>query len=270
MEFFKALPQEPGVYKMFDRESRLLYVGKAKNLRRRLYTYRRAKMGTVSRKTIRLIRLVRDIRYELCGSEKEALLRENELIREAKPELNRAKKAPETYYFIGLTVKEGTLQFRLGMRLTDDQYRFGAFKGHRLVRRSMGALMRVLYLLEHRIPSVFYYPPVLLKNLTPLSYSLPMTDQSILSDTVFDTLLKFLSGESDRFIGESAASCKNLSDDDPFFENVINEDLAALEKFYRRCASRNHEVAEQFKLETSLILQQQLDDYLAKAAFVRG
>lgn len=49
--FFEQLPRKPGVYKIFGRSEELLYVGKAKDLRNRLLTYRRAKMGTISRKT---------------------------------------------------------------------------------------------------------------------------------------------------------------------------------------------------------------------------
>src|SRR5690625_5688010 len=52
-EPFEALPREPGIYRFYDERGALLYVGKAINLRRRLFTYRRALPGQVSRKVDR-------------------------------------------------------------------------------------------------------------------------------------------------------------------------------------------------------------------------
>ncbi len=101
-DFFEELPQEPGVYKMYGSQDKLLYVGKAKNLRNRLFTYRRAKMGSTRRKTVRLIRMTHHIEIKITSNEKEALLLENKLIRENQPEFNHAKKQPETYYFVGI------------------------------------------------------------------------------------------------------------------------------------------------------------------------
>lgn len=69
--FFEELSTKPGVYKIYGRSEDLLYVGKAKNLRNRLFSYRRAKMGTTPRKTIRLIWMTQKINIEVCKSEKE-------------------------------------------------------------------------------------------------------------------------------------------------------------------------------------------------------
>lgn len=102
---------------MYGKSEGLLYVGKAKNLRNRLFTYRRAKMGKTSRKRIRLIRMTYNIKIEICKSEKEALLLENKLIRKHQPEFNHAKKQPETYYFVGLNYQEQSIAFRLQMEL---------------------------------------------------------------------------------------------------------------------------------------------------------
>ena len=172
--FFEELPRKPGVYKMYSGSGGLLYVGKAKDLRNRLLTYRRAKMGTTLRKKIRLIRMTHNINIHICESEREALLLENELIRKHQPEFNHAKKRPETYYFIGLNREEKSLRFSLKMYQPKMDYIYGAFKGHRLVRKSMGGIIRMLYILEHDVASAFDLPSILTQKLTPMQYDLPI------------------------------------------------------------------------------------------------
>jgi predicted GIY-YIG superfamily endonuclease len=86
--WFRQLPADPGIYRMHDSAGRLLYVGKAKNLRQRLSSYRQTQ-GQSSR-IVRLIHSVDRIDWETCGSEAEALRREGELIRSLQPRFNRA------------------------------------------------------------------------------------------------------------------------------------------------------------------------------------
>lgn len=74
-EFFRGLPQEPGVYFFFDDTGRLIYIGKAKNLRQRLGSYRYVHPDRDSRKTWRLVKRIREIKWELCESHEAALLK---------------------------------------------------------------------------------------------------------------------------------------------------------------------------------------------------
>src|SRR4051794_37139240 len=93
-EFFAGIPRTPGVYLMLGVEGSILYVGKAKDLRARLNSYKRAKPDQVSRKVIRMLNLVRDIRWEECPTEVAALLRENHLLRELCPPFNVVNTRP--------------------------------------------------------------------------------------------------------------------------------------------------------------------------------
>ena len=97
------LPDGPGVYRMLDAEGRLLYIGKAKNLRRRVSSYFTNSAGH-SDKVLDLIRNVREISYEQSGSELEAALQEAELIRACKPPYNRLSKHLPRVAFLKLTV----------------------------------------------------------------------------------------------------------------------------------------------------------------------
>src|SRR5579862_411211 len=89
-DFFRRLPETAGVYLMRDKTESVLYVGKAKNLRHRLESYRVANPERMARRTLRLLRLVRGITWEECADEAAALNRESELLVEIKPRFNRA------------------------------------------------------------------------------------------------------------------------------------------------------------------------------------
>lgn len=267
-DFFDALPREPGIYKMYGRQGSLLYVGKAKNLRTRLFTYRRAKVGKTSRKTIRLIRMVHKITYELCGNEKEALLLENQLIREHRPEFNHAKKSPETYYFIHFRDEDTSLAFKLNMRQLVEEHEegwktFGAFKGHVMVRKALGALLRLIYLAEHRVDSVHHLPSVLLKNLTPMNYRHPIPEETLLDHQQIERLFM---GDSEQFFDFILDYFKKENLMEQYIGKLILEDLEALKRFYQNCCQKNHQIMEQLGLESHIIPQNKLDDYLIEVA----
>lgn len=264
--FFEELPVTPGVYKMYSRESLLLYVGKAKNLRRRLFTYRRVKPGTGSRKVRRLIRMIRSISIEQLPTEQEALLRENELIRTNKPPFNRAKKSPETYYFISVVPDGESLVFDLRMhrKKEADDYTYGAFKGHRSVRRTLGALLRQLYIMEHNISCPFRLPPQLLNKLTPRHYKL-MT-----SEPVKEHIRQFLGGTSDRLLFEIADHARRNKLLEQFIGKLILKDMEALAGFFKRSAGRNRKIIRQLGLKSHIIPQEKLDDYLVELSFRDG
>lgn len=66
--FFRGLPRAPGEYRMFDEAGQLLYVGQSSDLRYRLNSYRHVHPDRDSRKTVRLVHLVRRIEWEACDS----------------------------------------------------------------------------------------------------------------------------------------------------------------------------------------------------------
>ncbi|HKL18822.1 MAG TPA: GIY-YIG nuclease family protein [Halalkalibaculum sp.] len=267
--FFEALPKVPGIYKMYGSAGRLLYVGKAKNLRSRLLTYRRARPGRESRKVIRLVRMIHAIELEEHPSEEEALLRENELIRNHKPEFNHAKKQHEAYYY--LVFKAGNSEIitdlRMHVREEEKEQTYGAFKGHVTVRRGLGALLRQLYIIEHTISKPFELPSQLLRKLTPLHYELP-TDELAGSDWIADVRL-FLEGGDSRLLFNIMEYTREQKLLESFIGKVILKDMEALKFFYDRCCRRNYEINEILDLESPLIPQEKLDDYLVQWAFAK-
>src|ERR1700683_3223656 len=73
-DFFRQLPERPGVYLMRDAADALLYVGKAKNLRQRLGHYRVANPDRMPRRHLRMLRAVERIEIQECDNESSALL----------------------------------------------------------------------------------------------------------------------------------------------------------------------------------------------------
>ena len=89
-DFFRQLPERPGVYLMQDATEVVLYVGKAKSLRQRLGHYRVANPDRMGRRHLRLLRQVVRIQLLECADESAALAKEAELLLALKPKFNRA------------------------------------------------------------------------------------------------------------------------------------------------------------------------------------
>ena len=101
MEQVAALPLEPGVYQFLDRDGKVIYVGKAKSLRKRVSSYF-VKNKDHSAKVKVLVRQVCAIKHIVVGSEQDALLLENSLIKSLQPRYNILLKDDKTYPWIVL------------------------------------------------------------------------------------------------------------------------------------------------------------------------
>lgn len=89
-DFFRALPAAPGVYLLCGETEGVLYVGKARNLRQRLSSYRVANPERLPRRIMRLLFKVRRIEFDVCVSEAAAVEREAALICVLQPRFNHA------------------------------------------------------------------------------------------------------------------------------------------------------------------------------------
>lgn len=98
-EILSALPQLPGVYKYFDQTDKLIYVGKAKNLKNRVNSYFQ-KSANLNTKTRQLVKQIARLEYVLVNSEFDALLLENSLIKENQPKYNIMLRDDKTYPYI--------------------------------------------------------------------------------------------------------------------------------------------------------------------------
>jgi excinuclease ABC subunit C len=100
-EKIRSLPEKPGVYKYFDSSGEIIYVGKAKNLKRRVSSYFTKNHDDF--KTTVLVRKISELEFTIVDTEMDALLLENSLIKEFQPKYNINLKDDKSYPFIKIT-----------------------------------------------------------------------------------------------------------------------------------------------------------------------
>ncbi|MSO47384.1 MAG: excinuclease ABC subunit UvrC, partial [Thermoleophilia bacterium] len=139
----RQLPNEPGVYVYRDQAGDVLYVGKAKALRKRVGSYARPERS-MERRTADLVLRVADIEVTVTRTETEALLLEQTLIKDLKPSFNVRLRDDKSYPMIAVTTREDfprVLFTRRGARR--DARLFGPYASARMVRETLEVLNRV-------------------------------------------------------------------------------------------------------------------------------
>ena len=102
--FLQTLPEQSGVYRYYDKAGTILYVGKAKNLKKRVSSYFQKEQ--LSPRTQLLVKHIADIQYTAVDTEYDALLLENNLIKEYKPRFNIQLRDDKTYPWICITPED--------------------------------------------------------------------------------------------------------------------------------------------------------------------
>jgi DNA polymerase III subunit epsilon len=139
-----TIPKAPGVYIMRDANERVVYVGKAKNLRDRVGTYFSQPLG-YTRKMDGLIESLSRIQVEVVGSELEALLLESQLIRRYQPRYNTALRSHEQYPFIRVDIGNPWPRISLAKsRKNDGAKYFGPFRSAATARKTVDLINRVV------------------------------------------------------------------------------------------------------------------------------
>ncbi len=131
-----TMPTQPGVYQFLNKENKIIYIGKAKNLKKRVSSYFR---GTISsRKTKNLVKNIAEIKHVVVNSESDALLLENTLIKKFQPKYNILLRDDKTYPWI--VIKNEAFPRVLTTRRVekDGSEYFGPFTNYKTVRAIMG------------------------------------------------------------------------------------------------------------------------------------
>lgn len=146
-EELKKLPKEPGVYIMRDQRDGILYVGKAINLRNRVRSYFRPNIGR-GPAIDQMVSQIARFEYIVTDSELEALVLENNLIKEHSPKYNTLLKDDKTYPYIKVTVGEAfpRIMFSRVMKKDKSKY-FGPYSSAAAVKDTID-LLNKLYLLR--------------------------------------------------------------------------------------------------------------------------
>ncbi len=140
--FLKNLTSKPGIYRMLDVEQVVIYVGKAKNLKKRLTSYFRKRVDHP--KTRRLVTQIAAIEVVITHTEGEALLLENNLIKELKPRYNILLRDDKSYPYIFLSTGDDfpRLGYHRGVKRAKGRY-FGPYPSAGSVRESLNLLQKI-------------------------------------------------------------------------------------------------------------------------------
>ncbi|MEW6380004.1 MAG: excinuclease ABC subunit UvrC [bacterium] len=152
-EVVRNLPENPGVYLMKDAEGRILYIGKAISLRKRVSSYFR-KTAAQDPKVESLVPQIRTIDYIVTSSELEALILENNLIKKHKPKYNIILKDDKNYPYLCLTVTEKYPRLIVSRRVSKDgNLYFGPYIPASALRKTLRIIYQLFPLRQCRTVS---------------------------------------------------------------------------------------------------------------------
>ncbi|MES2728320.1 MAG: excinuclease ABC subunit UvrC [Bacteroidota bacterium] len=191
-DIISSLPETPGIYKYFDKEGNLIYIGKAKSLKKRVSSYFN-KNHYENRKTAVMVGRIVDIHFTLVETEIDALLLENSLIKKFQPKFNINLKDDKTYPFICVKRERFPRIFPTRNPIKDGSEYFGPY--------ASGGMMHTILDLIKTI-----YP---LRNCT-----LNLSDKNI-KELKFKTCLEF-------DIGNCKAPCVGLMSEEEYNQNIKN------------------------------------------------
>ena len=199
-QFIKTLPQNPGVYRMLDANEKYLYVGKAKNLKKRVSTY--FSKNQSSARIAKMLSQTCDVEIVVTNTEAEALLLENNLIKQHRPRYNILLRDDKSYPYIYISTEHNFPQitFYRGSRKKSGRY-FGPYASVNSARYALNLLQKVFkvrqcddYFFSHRSRPCLQHQ---IERCSAPCVGL-INKEDYKSD--IDSAIEFLDGNSDRLI----------------------------------------------------------------------
>ena len=234
-----ALPEQPGIYQYFDLTGKIIYVGKAKNLKKRVSSYFSKKHN--HRKTALLVRNIANIKYMVVDTEEDALLLENNLIKKYQPRYNIRLKDDKTFPWICIKNERFPRVFKTRHIVRDGSQYFGPYTSYVLVNTLLD-LFRSIYKLRNCNYNLSE------ENLEKKKYKLCLEYhigncwgpcENLVSEKKYnesiDEIVSILKGNITGVIGHLKKLMKKYSGEFKFEEaQGIKEKLISLEKFRSR------------------------------------
>lgn len=237
------LPEKPGIYQYLNSEGTIIYVGKAKNLKKRVYSY--FNKNHEPGKTRVLVSKIVDIRYIVVNSEEDALLLENNLIKKYKPRYNVLLKDDKTYPFI----------------CVQNEYFPRVYKTRKIIRNGSS-----YYGPYSHLPSMYALLD-LIKHLYPIrTCSLNLSPENIKAGK-YNVCLEY-------HIKNCAGPCIELQTHDEYMRNIaeIKEILKGnTSEISKAIFQKMNELATELKFEEAQILKRKYDlieNYRSKSEVV--
>ena len=235
------IPTEPGVYRFRDEHGRVVYVGKAKNLRNRLNSYFAAP-ERLAPKTYAMVHTATSVEWTVVGSELESLQLEYTWIKEYKPRFNIAFRDDKSYPYLAVTMRDKfpRAQVMRGDRKKGVRY-FGPYSQVWAIRETLDALLRV-FPVRTCSPGVFKRAEASRRTCL-LGYidkcSAPCVGRISPEEhrNLADGLCRFMAGGAEKFIAELTTDMKDAAANMDFERAaVLRDDIVALTKAFERNA----------------------------------
>ncbi|PYE35621.1 excinuclease ABC subunit C [Idiomarina fontislapidosi] len=243
--FLRHLTHQPGVYRMYDESGDVIYVGKAKDLRKRVSSYFREKVDRV--KTQVLVKQIADMDVTVTNTEAEALILENTYIKKYRPRYNVLLRDDKSYPYIIMTDHtHPRLGFHRGARRQKGEY-FGPFPNGAAVRESL-RLMQKLFPIR-QCEDAYYRA----RSRPCLQYQLKRCLApcvNVCTDEEYDEQVQlarqFLNGKNQQVIDQLVTRMENASESLDFERAARYRDQIAM---LRRAQERNSVTGAQEELD---------------------
>jgi excinuclease ABC subunit C len=243
LEKINVLPTDAGVYQFFDSKGVVIYVGKAKNLNKRVHSYFKATIS--DGKTRALVKNIADVKFTVVSSELDALLLENNLIKSYRPRYNILLKDDKTYPWIVVKNEPFPRVFSTRRKIKDGSRYFGPYPNGR-VMQTLLQLIRELFTLR--------------------TCALDLTEDKIKQDK-YKVCLEY-------HIGKCAGPCVGYQSKDAY-DNMLNSiELLLQGKTYALCLSLKktmQELADKYEFEGAQKVKEileQIEKYQSKSMIV--
>ena len=139
-----SIPKDPGIYKYYDAAGELLYVGKAKHLKKRVSSYFNKTLATY--KTHELVKRIARIEFTIVNSEQDAFLLENSLIKEFQPRFNINLKDDKTYPFLVIKNEPFPRVYFTRKKINDGSEYLGPYTSVKKVRELLEFIKQTIQL----------------------------------------------------------------------------------------------------------------------------
>jgi len=242
-EIVSVLPDLPGIYQYFNSEGKIIYVGKAKNLKKRVNSY--FSKVHENRKTAILVRKIADIKHMVVDSEEDALLLENNLIKKYQPRYNVLLKDDKSFPWICVKNEPFPRVFFTRNVIRDGSLYFGPYTSIPMVRTILDVIKRL-------------YP---IRNC-----SLNLSNVSI-EKSKYKVCLEFQ-------IGNCKGPCENLQSEEEYLDDIsqIKEILKGnLSTVVAHLKGRMNQLAQEYKFEEAENFKNKisiLENYKSKSTIV--
>lgn len=242
-KIIKTIPEQPGIYKYSDKKNELIYVGKAKNIRKRVSSYFTKTFAGY--KTHELVKRIDHIEFTIVNNEKDAFLLENSLIKEHQPKYNINLKDDKTYPYIVIKNEPFPRVFLTRNKINDGSEYIGPFT-------SVGKVRELLNFIKEFIPL--------------RTCKLNLTDKNIMQKK-FKVCLEY-------HLGNCKGPCEGLQSKEDYEEGLkqIRQMLKGnLAPVIQRYTEEMDYYAQNLEFEKAAHIKQKLDnleDYQAKSTVV--